>query len=127
MADQDAWPHRWFGCWQEDGRGYERCPSVKSWPTVQQGEQEVARVVASLANGQVVCVGQDPGRTCHLCAHQFEPSLAWLSDGVWLWPEVLIHYHREHRLALPEEMRKRLLDQEVHDPDIVDPNTLDWP
>lgn len=127
MTEQAAWPHKWFGCWREDGEGYEKCPSITSWPTGKPPDEEVATVVASLAQGQVVCVSQTLGRSCHLCKHEFEPSLSWLSDGVWLWPEDLVHYYQDHYLSLPEDLRKRLLAYDVDNPPHVDSKALDWP
>ncbi len=83
-------------------------------------------VIDQLANAASVSISQAPGRFCKLCAHAFPPSMSWLSDGVWLWPDDLIHYVEEHSVALPQEFLDRLLSLATR-PVEPDPTKLDWP
>ena len=121
------WTHRWFGCWREDADANRDWPSVVSWPTMDLGEEAMQFILRRLANGKRVCVSQAPGRNCNLCQHPFPPSMVWLSDGVWLWPDELVHYVEQHAVALPKKLLDRLLQSPAEQEVVVDPSKLEWP
>lgn len=49
-----------------------------------------------------------------------------LSDGVWVWPEGLVHYVKEHNLRLPDEFvsHARVHNWLVSDETIVDEESI---
>ena len=121
----DRWGHRWFGFWSEDGAGYEKCPRIIAWPRNGLADE----LAEYLASAVVVCVGQVGPRQCHLCETQLPTSRTWLSDGKWLWPDDLLHYLREHRIAVPAEFRAHVSSATPRDLRgvIIDADNLDWP
>jgi hypothetical protein len=88
---------RRIGYWKAEFRdGY----PAPQWIADQAEASDSQRVAAYLESGW---------------AASWSPGLSWcrfgcgycgaseLSDGVWLWPDGLVHYVREHHVALPAE------------------------
>jgi len=46
--------------------------------------------------------------TCRFCGHQ--NGALELSDGVWYWPDGLVHYVTEHDVRLPSEFVEHALE-----------------
>jgi hypothetical protein len=125
MTENLPWPHRWFGFWAEDGRGYEHCPSVAAWP-LSELDEKMLRLCAYLEQGQIVCVGQVPKRACVICGEVMPLSRTLLSDGKWLWPEDLVHY-LGHGIVVPHELLEHFESNKEVPIVGVRPEALDWP
>ena len=87
-------------------------PTVSDWPdprdfvdpTWDQGERET---IADYLRCGFVFRAFGGVSTCRFCGHQngaFE-----LSDGVWYWPDGLVHYVADHDVRLPSEFVEHAL------------------
>lgn len=124
-----AWPHRWFGCWREFGRGFMRCPSIVDF--VDEGWQHPRRadLVRYLTRAPSIAVTSRLAIPWARGDGDDRSAVSYRSDGVWLWLDDLDYYVAEQAVRLPDAFvahieqsgyrtRRRLR---------VDPATLDWP
>lgn len=130
MASRFAiWPHRWFGCWREFGPAYELCPSIDEFVDEDWLHESIDELVRYLARAPVVAVTSRLALPWARGEGDDRTSLAWRTDGAWLWLDDLDYYvatqsvrppdafvaHIEARLfALPKRLR-------------IDRDVLDWP
>ena len=72
-------------------------------------DDERELVVAYLQGGLPVLhmMGFSPCRICDLSAN----GNAELTDGSYLWPQGLAHYVQDHRVRLPPEFERHVLDR----------------
>lgn len=129
MSPFADWPHRWFGCWREFGRGFTRCPSIDEF--VDEGWQHPRRgdLVRYLSRAPSVAVtsrvaipwarGEGDGRT----------SVGYRSDGVWLWFDDLDYYVTEQAVRPPDALVAHVEQNRYRPPRRlrVDRAALDWP
>ena len=95
-----------FGYWREDGRGYERFPSVQDF--VGRGENVPNAIIETLANAPVVASTSGYSFPCVLCGQVILETVSVRSNGSWKWLDTLPHYIRAHRVGLPTDFYENL-------------------
>jgi hypothetical protein len=71
-------------------------------------ERERDQVASYLEQGFIPWVAAGPS-ACRLCGAP--NGSAELTDGVYLWPEGLAHYVRDHSVRLPDEVVAHIKDR----------------
>jgi hypothetical protein len=109
--------------------GYWRNGAGDGWPDPRDlvdeawDEREHERVASYLEQGFIPWVAA--GRsTCRLCGAP--NGSAELTDGVYLWPEGLAHYVRDHSVRLPAEVVAHVKDR-LHDLESLTVDRDWWP
>jgi hypothetical protein len=98
----------WASCWSSvDGPDW---PDPRDFIDVTWSDQERNLVASYLEQGDVPWA-QAGLSTCRLCG---KPNgSAELTDGVFLWPEGLAHYVRDHSVRLPDEVISHMTQQRL--------------
>jgi len=126
------WSHRWFGFWRESPE-HPHAPSIKDW--VSPGwclPSEKQRLLRFLNDGITLSVSTARFPVCPLCGGIEDRSLAFLSDGHWIWSNHLIHQVENHDVRLPEEFTEHIRAHNycVTPPEVADGEalirSLDW-
>ena len=98
-----------IGYWA-DGPGNERWPDVREFVDEEWSEEERVEIGLYLGYGLVARAWMGYS-TCRFCGSNNE-NLD-LTDGVYLWPEGLAHYVREHGVRLPQEFAEHVRRREA--------------
>jgi len=92
-------PVRLIGYWRTSGD--DRWPDPRDLIDESWDDQERKLVASYLEQGFVPWVAAGASH-CRLCGDA--NGSAEFTDGVYLWPEGLAHYVREHSVRLPDEV-----------------------
>jgi hypothetical protein len=126
------WPNHWFGFWCESPE-HPGAPSIKDW--VSPGwcpASEKRRFVDFLSDGIVLSVATARFPECPVCGTIVDRSLAFLTDGYWIWSNYLIHQVEVHEVVLPDVFVQHIGRQNytVTPPQVADEEalirSLDW-
>jgi hypothetical protein len=93
-----------IGYWA-GGSGNERWPDVREFVDEDWADEDRIQVGLYLGNGLVARAWMGYS-TCRFCGAS-NGDLD-LTDGVYLWPQGLAHYVREHHVRLPDEFTEHV-------------------
>lgn len=102
MSGFSNWPHRWFGFFSETPDGDPEAAWIEDFVDTAWDVTERDLVISYLSESPVVVAGCLPSKKCLLCDLQV-PSATFKSDGVWLWPQNLLHMVEKHGIRVPRE------------------------
>lgn len=92
--------------------GKDRDDKTYPWPQHYVDELQKETMISMIANyldsGKFV-EGYFGWSTCRICG--CKNGSTELSDGVYVWPQGLSHYVREHKVRLPDEFIKHVINQ----------------
>ncbi len=103
--------------------GYWRSAEAPEWPDPEEfvdnawDESEREIVASYLETGRVPWI-QLGYSQCRFCG--CENGYAELTDGIYLWPEGLSHYVREHFVRLPAQVVDHIRESDSQRPDQMD-------
>jgi hypothetical protein len=124
-----TWPERWFGCWREFGRGYERCPAVGTFVDGSWAHPRHADIVAYLSSAPVVATTSRSAIPWAIGPGDGRSTVSYRSDGGWLWLDDLDYYVAEHGVRLPDAFVAAIEARAYTPPDDLgaDIDDLPWP
>lgn len=98
-----------IGYWA-DGSGNGRWPEVREFVDEDWAEEDRIEVGLYLSHGLVAraWMGYSPCRFCGANNGDLD-----FTDGVYLWPQGLAHYVREHNVRLPDEFTEHVRRREA--------------
>ena len=105
MNNAENWDHAWFGVWKETGPVFKKCPSIHEFIDEKVTDyRDKDKILEYLEKAQVVATTSRLSFPCVLTKKKFTGSLSYRTDGIWLWPDDLAYYVREHHVRLPVKM-----------------------
>ncbi len=123
-----TWNNKWFGFWR-DGHGKDdHLPLLKLWIEPNWQPSDRADLVRYIEQSPVVVAASNVQSPCPICGRLLSSS-SFQSDGVWLWPQDLIHYLAEHWIRIPDEFADRIRANGYTPPEsvAVEIDQLPWP
>jgi hypothetical protein len=116
------WHHRWFGFWRESPEN-PNAPSINDW--VCPGwitASEKRRIIEFLEDGIDLSITTARFPKCPICGSIASRSIAFLSDGYWIWSNHLVHQVEEHEVMLPVEFVQHIRS---HNYSVIFPQVAD--
>jgi hypothetical protein len=107
--------YRLIGLWWGDHA--REWPAVEAFIAPNSDEARREKVAARLDQGDRTDRAYMGYSQCRLCGCR--NGSGERTDGVFVWPEGLAHYVREHRVRLPEVIESQLLAQARPDPAVA--------
>lgn len=95
-----AWQNHWFGFWRVE-KGDGSIPSVEEVVDTNWSPDDRGSLIEYLKNSPVAVTTAVGFCKCLCCSQQLEIG-CFRTDGVWLWPDDLVHYVESHRVRLPD-------------------------
>ena len=130
MTNSTNWQHKWFGVRRELEPEYQLCPSITDFLRAEHPANVHAEDTARyLETAQVIAITSRLRVPCVLTGKTFIGSLAYRTDGEWLWPDDLAHYFREHDIQLPQAMLETMKRNGFQPPPVSAEAiaNLEWP
>ena len=130
MASQFAtWPFRWFGCWREFGPAFGRCPGIDEFVDEGWHHARVDELVRYLARAPMVSVTSRLALPWARGEGDDRASVAWRTDGVWLWLDDLDYYVADQSVRPPDAFVARIEARDFAPPKRlrIDRSVLEWP
>lgn len=99
---------RWYGFWKEQGPSYANFPSIlesvsQDWPERQNNSLLHYLVTSPLLSVTFRGACLFCGELCYLLKDE-QLSTALRTDGVWVWPDEIVHYIEHHGVMIPSDM-----------------------
>ncbi len=78
-------------------------PDLRDLIDVSWDQEQVSEVADYLENGMTLAalISNPQNRHCRLCEFSYKDDLL-LTDGVYVWPQLLCHYVSAHKVRLPQ-------------------------
>ena len=99
MCSPRGWPYLWFDVPVVEPTGDDRFPSAFELVDHAWQPTDLPAIVEYLDTAKSLLTDA-PQVGCPFCRTPLSTAY-WRSDGVWLWPEKLSHFVREHHVWLP--------------------------
>ncbi len=117
-----------FGFWSGGGQGEAHLPRLEVWIAPDWQPTDKAGLLRYIEQSPVVVAASTPQTPCLICDKRLSSS-SFQSDGVWLWPQDLIHYLNAHQVRLPEALVEHIRAKNHRPPEAVtiDIDRLSWP
>ncbi|WP_212006473.1 hypothetical protein [Chitinophaga sp. HK235] len=114
------WPYQWLGPWKEYGEGYEKYPSIKDFVDHEINAGYDKRLIEYLNNGVIVCVTSGISFPSPFDGEIKRGTVAYRTDGKWLWLDNIADFVVENGLAIPEQWYYEIRERNFIIPDVSD-------
>lgn len=124
-----TWNHHWFGFFKPEGYHSDILPKLEDFQYEGEPPEDIEKIINYLETSPVVISSLCIHENCDLCGnYKYDPG-SFHFDGVWLWPTLVNHYVKSHRIILPDAFMERIRHKDYIPPDKVcsDFDQLPWP
>ncbi len=111
---------RYIGYWKSDNHPTFIDPKyiMGTWR-----EEKRASIIAYLQSGRIFCDHLQLEQ-CIIC--KYETKRIDLTDGLWIWPSILVHYIQEHNILMPPDVEKELARRNFQMPEYKGVLEVSW-
>lgn len=124
------WEYRWFGFFNEPSEEQNAyfLPNIEDFQSKKKAN-DIDKVITYLRNSPNILRSFSIPTNCMFCDKYHGDPNSYYYDGVWLWPEWLIHYVECHDVILPEEFLAHIKSKNYIPVDSVEFTVegLPWP
>ncbi|GGJ51360.1 hypothetical protein [Deinococcus roseus] len=119
-----TWKEKWFGLFKKDVPGLRLTDYIDpDWDL-----ELVYRVSEYLKKGIIYIEATTEQRfICSMCKKDLGYNGVMMTDGVFVWPHVLSHYVEFHKVRIPDNFLKHILEVDfkmIEDSDDIDLDNL---
>ena len=131
MNSLNQWNRRWFGVWKEYGPAFTACPSAREFvqPALS-SSYDKARLRQYLTTAPIIAVTSRMGFPCPFTGQLTGGSIAFRTDGEWLWLDDLPDYIEHFAVAIPPQWLHAIQERGYVPPASIREDvreSLDWP
>jgi hypothetical protein len=122
------WNYKWYGFRGAEEKYIGKTYKLEDYVDTSCPPEIKEKIISYLDTAPLVLVGQVPERRCGLCDDLIHPA-AYRSDGIWLWPDGLVHDVSKHNFCIPNQMLEHILEQDGTPPEYcgIPWQELPWP
>ena len=101
MMNTKCWEHYWFGFFNESNEVSESfLPNIQDFQSNEK-ESDIDKILTYLKSSPNILQSMSIPTDCMLCDEYSGDPGSIYYDGLWLWPERLVHYVECHNVVLP--------------------------
>lgn len=108
-TDFNSWSFKWFGLWEEYGKGYEKYPSIKNFVNKERNLRYAKEKILKYLNEGFPFVSTSKASfPSPFTGEVGHGSVSFRTDGEWVWLDNIGEFIERNDLVIPEGLYERM-------------------